>query len=143
MRIGPHAGTLIDFTVAGYEFPELERASYDSNWLMIAGRFEKDGRAWAFRDPCLLTHELQRLAEWFEARATDPGPDSEIGFIEPNLSFRWTKGALQVFAAAECRPADAPPGSIELRLTPSKQEMQSAAAALHADLNRFPIRPEK
>ncbi|MGH6810902.1 MAG: WapI family immunity protein [Methylocella sp.] len=81
---------------------------WDSDWLVVAGEAELDGRAWKFRDPCLLTTEVSALANWLEARSKDASKDSEIGFIEPNLTSRGTKvrcgSNLGLSAALHGRP---------------------------------------
>jgi hypothetical protein len=103
------------------------------------------GREWRFGDPCLLTNEVSDLAGWFEVRSKDAtSNDSEIGFIEPNLHFRWRQGALQVDFDLECLPSWAPTCSAEkfyLRFSPSPDELASAAWSLRADLLKYPIGP--
>ncbi len=95
MRLLADDGTSLELNVVGYQFPQLVGVPYDSNWLIIAGHVALGGREWKFRDPCLLTNEVLALAEWFEARSKASN-DDEFGFIEPNLSFKWRQGVLQV-----------------------------------------------
>jgi hypothetical protein len=145
MRLTNHRGTSLEFRALRYEFPELTRREYDSNWLVISGRIEKDGTGWQFRDPCLLTNEVLSLAEWLESRAHDAMPTSEISFIEPNLYFKWARGILRVDLEQECRPPWAPFDKVDefyITLSPSPQEMNEAAKALREDLEKFPIRAE-
>lgn len=145
MRLTDHRGTSLEFGAVRYQFPQLTREPYDSNWLVIAGRIEKDGDAWKFNDPCLLTNEMLALAEWLEARAQNMDGESEISFIEPNFYFKWADGVLRVDLEQECRPPWAPFDKVDefyLTLSPSPQEMASAAEALRADLKKFPIRAE-
>jgi hypothetical protein len=145
MRFLANDGSFLELMAAGYQFPHLEGVPYDSNWLIIAGRAALAGREWRFRDPCLLTNEVSRLADWFEARSKDASNDSEIGFIEPNLEFRWRQGALQVNLRLECLPSWAPKYSTEefyLRFSASPDELASAASSLRADLLKYPTRPE-
>jgi hypothetical protein len=144
MRLLASDGSFLELTVMGYQFPNLDGVSYDSNWLVIAGHAALAGRAWRFREPCLLTDEVSGLADWFEARSKDASNDSEIGFIEPNLHFGWSQGALQVNLDLECLPSWAPKYNAEefyLRFTPSMDELASAALSLRADLLKYPIRP--
>ena len=142
MRLSNHRDTSLEFHAVRYEYPQLTRAQYDSNWLVIGGRIEKDGAAWKFEDPCLLTNEVLSLAEWLEARVRDAGRDSEISFIEPALSFKWANGVLRVDLGHGCRQPWAPFEEFYLTLLPSPQEMMSAAEALREDLKKFPIREE-
>jgi hypothetical protein len=144
MRFLANRGSSLELSIVGYEFPELEGVPYDSNWLVIAGDAELDGRAWKFREPCLLTDEASALADWLEARSKDARKDSEISFIEPNLYFKWGQGALQVDLALECRPPWAPWDKVEeFCFSPSSDELMSAALSLREDLRKYPIRPER
>ena len=143
MRLTNNRGTSLEFRAIGYQFPQPMRDQYDSNWLMIGGRIEKDGAAWQFQDPCLLTDELLSLAEWFESRVRDAISNSEISFVEPNLYFKWTHGILRVDLEQECRPPWAPFDKVDefyITLSPSPEEMTDAARALREDLENFPIR---
>lgn len=138
-------GISLVFGVVGYEFPDLVGVPYDSNWLIIAGRAEKDGIGWKFNHPCLLTNEVSSLADWLEARSQDPTKDSEISFIEPNLGFKWFGGALRVTLAVEFRPPWAPWDEVEgfyLQFSPTSEDLALAALSLRDDLRKFPIRPE-
>jgi len=144
MRLLADDGTSLELNVVGYQFPQLVGVPYDSNWLIIAGHVALGGREWKFRDPCLLTNEVLALAEWFEARSKASN-DDEFGFIEPNLSFKWRQGVLQVHLDLESRPSWASEDNTEefyLRFSPSLDELTSAASSLRADLIKYPIRPE-
>ena len=145
MLLTDHRGTSLEFHALRYQFPQLTRTQYDSNWLVIGGRIEKDGAAWKFQDPCLLTNEMHSLAEWLESQAIDPGTNSEISFIEPNLYFKWIDRKLRVDLECECRPPWAPFDKVEefyVNLSPSSEELLAAAEALRADLAKYPIRAE-
>jgi hypothetical protein len=127
-------------SIVSYQFSELQIDLYDSNWLVIAGHAALAGHEWEFRDPCLLTYEVSALAEWFEARCEDTSKDGEIDFMEPNLSFRWSQGILQINFELECLPSWARRDNTQefcLRFSPSP----SVVLSLRADLAKFPIRP--
>ena len=104
MRFVASDGSFLELSIVGYEFPELERVPYDSNWLFIAGHAASACREWEFREPCLLTYEVAALAEWLEARSKDVSKGSDIQFIEPHLYFRWNHGVLEVQLDLECLP---------------------------------------
>ena len=138
-------GSSLELSVVGYQFPELEAVPYDLNWLVIAGRASLGGREWKFQEPCLLTYEAAALADWLEARSKDASNDGEIGFIEPNLCFKWSQGALQINLDLECLPSWALHDKVEefyLRFSPSSDELASAASSLREDLLKYPVRPE-
>lgn len=96
MKLTDHRGTSVELSAIRYEFPQITREQYDANRLVIGGRLEKDGAAWKFQDPCLLTNEVLALAEWFDELRRNPHKNSEISFIEPNFYFKWSSGALRV-----------------------------------------------
>ncbi len=77
-----------ELRVAGYQFPDIESDKFDANWLVIEGRVAPaDGRAWEFRDPALLTWEVQGLSSWLEALASEQTVEEREDFLEPNLYF--------------------------------------------------------
>jgi sugar lactone lactonase YvrE len=98
----------VELHIAGYQFPDLAAVEYDSNWLTIEGQVRHPRGRWSFRDPCLLTSEVSRLATWLDALAQGKPESDEIGFIEPNLSFRVVRSAafavLRVYFELEARP---------------------------------------
>lgn len=77
-------GQSVELYVAGYQFPDLPTVEYDSNWLRIEGQVSHPQGQWSFQDPCLLTYEVSRLADWLDALVEDQPKSDEIGFIEPN-----------------------------------------------------------
>ena len=62
-------GTSLSLTISGYQFPEIENDSHDSNWLNITGKVEHPRGSWTFVDPCMLTYELEGLSDWLESVA--------------------------------------------------------------------------
>ena len=73
--------------IAGYQSPQIATEPYDSNWLVISGSVVHPTGTWHFRDPCLLTYEAARLADWLESIAAGNTLPKECCFTEPNLSF--------------------------------------------------------
>src|SRR5262249_55699063 len=92
-----------------------------------------------------VDHEVLALAEWCQERSDDATNDGEIGFIQPNISFQWSKGSLRVVFALECLPSWAPrdePDEFHIGFAPSPDELASAVSSLRADLLKYPIRPD-
>jgi hypothetical protein len=58
-------GTL-RLTIEQYQFPALVEDDWDSNWLIVAGAVTIDSRKWNFKDPFLLTFEVEQLVDWLE-----------------------------------------------------------------------------
>src|SRR6185312_7650655 len=81
-------GQSVELHIVGYQFPHLATVEYDSNWLRIEGQVHHPRGQWSFQDPCLLTYEVSRLADWLDALAQEKPDSDQIDFTEPNLSFR-------------------------------------------------------
>jgi hypothetical protein len=101
-------------TILGYQHPDAAGEPYDANWLSIHVEAAGPGGAWTGTDPCLLTYEVVRLADWLDAVAAgnvlpvgQPAPPPAaatrpagaarpqaapapraISFLEPALLFR-------------------------------------------------------
>src|SRR5262245_43472807 len=93
MRLTLADGTSFTLTISGYQYPELSTASYDSNWLMIRIDAANSQGTWSATDPCLLTYEVTRLADWLDAIAAGTVTKAACGFIEPCLLFRLNEDA--------------------------------------------------
>ena len=141
-----------ELQVAGYQFPGFSGDVFDDNWLIVVGRVAPaDERAWEFRDPSLLTWEVERLSNWLEALASSKAVDDGEDFIEPNLRFEVVESSegtitLRVNFELESRPpwffADAAGMNdlwIDLRV--DNDDLRAAAEGLRRELARFPARP--
>jgi hypothetical protein len=146
------AGTMIlegrdgsfDMAIAQYQFPEREQVDLDANWLVVAGRVTLRRREWRFRDPCLTTFEVARLAAWLEESARGVGKGTGCCFIEPNLNFYGpSNGAIRVSFALESAPPWAKRGDdwdkhgFDVPVGPA---LATAAQQLRRALGRFPAR---
>ena len=87
MRLAANANIAVELRILGYQFPDNHTAEYDCNWLVIEGQAWHPRGNWSFRDPCLLTYEAARLADWLDSVAAKSVSNEHLGFIEPNLSF--------------------------------------------------------
>jgi hypothetical protein len=137
-----------ELRIAGYQFPGDHTSHYDSNWLIIEGAVRHPRGKWRFRDPCLLTYEVARLADWLEA--VEGGTESEpwCGFLEPNLSFELVgegmARVLRVSFAIEALPPWAGRGGeafVEFPL--AGLCLASCVNALRKQLKAFPQRAER
>jgi len=134
----------LKLTIEGYQFPEIETDEWDSNWLIIAGEAVIDGRAWSFRDSCLTTFEVTRLAAWLDAVASCLPTHPFCGFTEPNLEFsRPDRHSIWLGFALESAPPWANHRdewyTYGVRL-PVDASLHEAAANLRCQLARFPLR---
>jgi hypothetical protein len=75
-------------TILGYQYPDAAGEPYDANWLSIHVEAVGPDGAWTGTDPCLLTYEAARLAEWLDAQASGKEVPPAISFLEPVLLFR-------------------------------------------------------
>jgi hypothetical protein len=55
MQLYDANGYAFKLTLVGYQFPEMTREPYDSNWLMIEVDVTTPHRSWRASDPCLLS----------------------------------------------------------------------------------------
>ena len=80
-------GVEFKMAVAGYQFPHVEDAKWDSDWLDIEIEVQHPLGSWSYTDACLLTWELGRLIEWLRKLARGEPVASEQDFMEPELRF--------------------------------------------------------
>lgn len=119
-------------------------------WLQVRVQAEVDGRGWEATDPCLLTNEVSRLADWLACLA-DGVDVIPVDFLEPNLSFEVAgRGGEQIHVRAwfelELRPAWAASDTAGERdfaadLVVTSDQLTRVAADLREQLRRFPPRP--
>jgi hypothetical protein len=143
-EFGAHAFAL---KIIGYQFPNEVKDVDDMNWLFVEGHVGHPNGSWTFRDPCLMTGEVLRLATWLEDTAADMVVDVEQNFIEPNLSFslRHIEDGkhIRVCFDLESRPAWAGAESrqnVWVEFPVNNVEVLAAAASLRQQLRRFPPR---
>jgi hypothetical protein len=131
-------------SVECYQFPENADDWWDSNWLIITGDAVIDGKPWFFRDPCLTTFEIERLADWLDQVAAGQAERSFCGFTEPNLDFeRLSNEAIRVAFSLESLPPWGDPGGDfgEFGFTiPIDDRLATAASNLRKLLSQFPVR---
>jgi hypothetical protein len=141
-----------ELRIAGYQFPEIESDEFDANWLVIEGRVAPaDERAWEFRDPSLLTWEVEGLCNWLEVLALGQDVREGEDFLEPNLRFEVAKRdrdtiTIRIYFELESRPpwffADtASMDDLWIDLRVDSDDLRSAAEDLRRDLAMFPQRP--
>ena len=86
----------ITFSVLNYQFP-YERFSkpndinYDANWLIIKVNYEENGELKIFEDPCILTWELQELADQISALLSGRKNEYISEYMEPYIEFSIVK----------------------------------------------------
>ena len=139
---GP-AGSL-SISVERYQFPEIINDEWDSNWLIIAGNAELDGKSWTFRDPCLTTFELEHLANCLDQVFLSEAESAYCGFTEPNLDFeRLSEQEVRIAFSLEALPPgcerDGDFGEIGFNI-PINDQLPAAAKSLRALLDQFPVR---
>jgi|EndMetStandDraft_9_1072997.scaffolds.fasta_scaffold78516_2 hypothetical protein len=149
MKLVSRDGQSFELQILGYEFPHLETAEYDSNWLVVAGEVGHSRGSWRFTHPCLLTYEAAGLATWMDAVADIGSCSDTCGFIEPNLEFRallnLERPVLRVYFNLEARPswASSPGAGLEdlwVEFPIEEIDLRSAAQQLRAELNQYPQR---
>lgn len=151
MQLIGQEGEKFRLDVVGYEFPEITEDEWDSEWLIVAGEVSCARGRWKFRDPCLLTMELEALASWLgELQAG--GAEPELVFIEPNLRFKHVEGiegdAVSVAFSQEASPpwandSERYGNGHALTFPVSSNDLGAASTALLGMLLKWPIRTRK
>lgn len=130
--------------IEGYQFPDMSEDEHDANWLIVEGEVEIAGRNWSFRDPCLMTTEAQRLADWLDACAKGLAQVPYCDFLEPNLQFNLLdESTVRVSFALEAAPPWAERGDDWTKHgfnLPTGPSLTAAAAKLREQLSAFPVR---
>jgi hypothetical protein len=134
----------------GYQFPRFSNEPWDANWLNVRLAATVDGRSWTAEDPSLLTWEVEGLSQWLQGLADGRSVDSELAFLEPNLTFELVstnarESCLRVWFELELRPKWRRTGFVGPRdfgatLTVSAAQLAKAAVALRGQLERHPQR---
>jgi len=143
-------GTAVALTLIGYQYPHLETALYDSNWLIIRIDATNAQGTWTATSPCLLTYEVSRLADWLDAAADDRAERPVCTFIEPSLLFRVREAAdgrrmLYVYLEVELRPPWMPSKyagqeDVWLAFVLDVLNLPATARMLRMQLQRYPQR---
>jgi hypothetical protein len=153
VRLVSRDGPSFELAILGYEFPELEEADYDSNWLVVRIDVTTPEGSWTATEPSLLTYDVKRLADWLDDVKNNQQMVDEIGFIEPLLWFKVLGGPfkgknLRVYFGIEYRPPwarsrPAYEGEIWPEFPLSEIDLNAAAQSLREQLSRFPQRAER
>jgi hypothetical protein len=143
-------------TILGYQYPDAAGEPYDANWLSIHVEASGPGGAWTGTDPCLLTYETARLADWLEAVARGADPSPAISFLEPVLLFRLVNTdqgkTLRVHFGNLINPSWrqleglGDPGAnpdLWLDFPLAETDLAAAAQSLRQQLKRYPDRAEQ
>lgn len=135
--------TSLDLAILNYEFPRISDDEWDSNWLLVRleGRQPRD--SWTHVSSCLLTWDLQALAEWFDALAEGREAPA-LQFTEPVLSFVAggpVGGRAKILVEVVLEPpVRSEPEDVELPLLVEHAQLREAAASLRRAAERFPVR---
>ncbi len=148
--------------ILGYQYPDAAGEPYDANWLSIHVEASGPQGAWTGTDPCLLTYEAARLADWLDAVANGEDASPAISFLEPVLLFRLIDGErigsadrgkiLRIHFGNLINPSwrqlniKREPGSnpdLWLDFPLSETNLAAAASELHQQVKRFPDRAEQ
>lgn len=156
MHLRGRQGTELELGIAGYQFPDELVDPWESNALLVSVRVLAAEGSWEVVDPCLTTWEGAELARWLAAVARRPdllAAGRALTLTEPNLVVTATavrgepdRVDLHACVALELRPPwlKSAAGSTNLcvPLDVDRAQLARAAAALRADLARFPPRAD-
>jgi hypothetical protein len=135
--------TSFDRAVLNYEFPQISDDEWDSNWLLVRMEGRQPRNSWTQVSSCLLTWDLQALAEWFDVMAEGREPPS-LRFTEPVLNFvagGHVDGRAKIVVEVVLEPpVRSRPEDVELPLFIEREQLREAAASLRRAAERFPVR---
>ncbi len=149
------SGSFFSLDLLGYEYPDAEGEPYDANWLQVRVDVAGPQGAWSITDPCLLTYEVARLADWLDLAGSGQAATPAISFLEPALLFRLiererSEKVLRIHFGNLAHPnwaAEAlPPGKnpdLWVDFPLAEIDLPSAAQSLRAQLKKFPRRYER
>ena len=151
MKFAGRDGQFLELRILGYQFPHIETAMYDSNWLVVAGNVTHSRGSWQFTQPCLLTYEAERLASWMTALVETDRLPTTCAFIEPNLEFRallhMNRPVLRVYFDLEALPQWASSASGEevtwVEFPIEELDLRSIARQWRAELSAYPQRASR
>ena len=138
-------GSSFELEIVSYQFPQISKDRWDSNWLIIAGRVRLGARDWEFRDPCLTTFEVADLADWLDACVAGQPEFAYCAFTEPSLEFELVdESTIRLELAIEAAPPWAEhdevlDGGYGVNI-PVGPAIQEAANNLRKQLQQFPER---
>jgi len=143
-------------TILGYQYPDAAGEPFDANWLSIHVEAAGLDGAWTGTDPCLLTYEVVRLADWLESVANARIFSPAISFLEPVLLFRLVDSergrTLRIHFGNLINPSwrqldgTREPGAnpdIWLDFPLSDTDLAQAARDLRQQMKRYPDRAEQ
>ncbi len=161
MRLSGNGKTSLHLSLEGYQFPNLLGTRFDSNWLIVRVEIHGASGSWTFVDPCLLTFEVEELAQWLRAAAegdvpvvatrSDGQAASQLGFLEPFMGFGVAGRNHEVTSIrVHFSSGGAPPWRPDERAVVGwtffevfdvcAEDLRAAATNLEAQLTAFPER---
>jgi hypothetical protein len=149
MELRGSSGDTFELRLIGYQLLRGADGLHDRNRLRVHIRASVAGRVWQCIEACLLTWEVESLAEWAESLASGAPGEPTLSFLEPNLWVEFqtrTEDAVQfrVYFEAASRPPWAPADGmmreVWTALECSPAQMREWAADLRGQLARYPQR---
>ena len=148
MELRGREGNELSLSIIGYQFPDQAVDPWESNQLLVALRVVSPQGTWEVVDPCLTTWEAARLASWLTAFVVT-GDRRPATVSAPNVSVSARAATGSTIALKACFELEQRPpwlasvggdGELCVELEVSTGDAVVAAAALRADLARFPQR---
>jgi len=138
-RLDTTDGGWLELTPIGYQFPGSNWNRYDANWLFVEWNTELPGlRLRHHTKPCYLTWEMVSLLAFLRGVSSGALP---IGADFVALEPYWFvfKRATRTYLQLELR-CNFPASRAKSRVRATPTALSDFAAALEAELVRFPIR---
>ncbi len=148
MELRGREGNQLALSVVGYQFPDETVDPWESNALLVSVRVVSPQGTWEVVDPCLTTWEAAHLASWLTAFVVT-GDRRPTSVSAPNVTVSARSATGSTIALVACFELEQRPpwlvsvggdGELCVELEVSTGDVVVAAAALRADLARFPQR---
>ncbi len=148
MELQGREGNQLALSVVGYQFPDETVDPWESNALLVSVRVVSPQGTWEVVDPCLTTWEAAHLASWLTAFVVS-GDRRSTSVSAPNVTMSARAATGSTIALLACFELEQRPpwlvsvggdGELCVELEVSTGDVLVAAAALRADLARFPQR---
>lgn len=133
----------VELKITGYQFPDAENDSSDSEWLKIFLDVQSNLGNWQTVDPSLMVSEFKELIQWFKDLSVNKDVEyPDLYFTEPNLGFNFIKGKdgvkhIKIIFNAESKPKSAKEGQdyfMEFQF--SKEELSKVVDELDEELKQ-------
>lgn len=125
--------------IEGYAYP-FAQDDWDANWLQVKITIKDIENAIDFEqsDPCLLTMELVDLYEWLSNIEKSKKGETNLKFMEPNMSFSYTEDILHIILRYAFNPSGNFEGIYKMEFKMNHKILNTLLLNIREAIYRFP-----